>query len=96
VIGDVATVIREGAFCERSRIAQARSLGSPGGKLNETETVPDNEEEEAKESVYVVGLSSDIGEPTTVKQALKRPDADKWRESIISCLASHRNQKGLY
>jgi Reverse transcriptase (RNA-dependent DNA polymerase) len=44
------------------------------------ETVPNNAE--SRESVYAVGLFSDIGEPTTVKQALKRPDADKWRESI--------------
>jgi hypothetical protein len=51
------------------------------------ETVQDDDDfsyeyEDERESVYAVGLFSDIGEPTTVKQALKRPDADKWKESI--------------
>jgi hypothetical protein len=44
------------------------------------DTVPDDAQ--SRDSVYAVGLFSDIGEPKTVKQALKRPDADKWRESI--------------
>jgi hypothetical protein len=42
------------------------------------ETVQDDEDN--RESVYAVGLFSDIGEPTTVKQALKRPDATKCLE----------------